>query len=174
MSATSYPYTTSENHNGKREGRSRNRKKYLSLFHLISIYLFLARYDTRNKDLGVSPTPSYLTQKSHHYHRRPLSPVSVGDVCNRITKVSFDNCKHIKPIRMRNRSAELHQSDKPHETRPPSVSAIRSVVPDRLQQDQIPICFRPDSGGTKGQPIALYTNHFKCYLPNNLAIVRMK
>ena len=46
-----------------------------------------------------------------------------------------------------------------------------SVVPDRLQQDQLPICSRPDSGGTKGQSITLYTNHFKCNLPENLAIV---
>ena len=61
--------------------------------------------------------------------------------------------------------------DKPHDNRPPSVNAIRSVVPDRLQQDQIPICSRPDSGGTKGQSITLYTNHFKCNLPDNLAIV---
>jgi len=116
-----------------------------------------------------------MTTNTHHhyYHRRPLSPVSVGDVCNRISKVSFENNNHINGTRMRNRSAEPRHLDKPHDNRPPSVNAIRSVVPDRLQQDQIPICFRPDSGGTKGQSITLYTNHFKCNLPDNLAIVSL-
>jgi eukaryotic translation initiation factor 2C len=110
-------------------------------------------YDTGNQDSGS-----------------PLSPVSVGDVCNRISKVSFENNNHINSTRIRNRSAEPHHLDKPHDNRPPSLNAIRSVVPDRSQQDQIPICFRPDSGGTKGQSITLYTNHFKCNLPDNLAI----
>jgi hypothetical protein len=116
--------------------------------------------------MTTSPHQSY-------YHRRPLSPVSVGDVCNRINKVSFENNHHISGTRIRNRSAEPRHLDKPHDNRPPSVNAIRSVVPDRLQQDQIPICSRPDSGGTKGQSITLYTNHFKCNLPDNLAIVSL-
>ena len=88
-----------------------------------------------------------------------------------MNKVSFDNNHPINGPRIRNRSAEPRHLDKPHDSRPPSVNAIRSVVPDRLQQDQIPICSRPDSGGTKGQSITLYTNHFKCHLPDNLAIV---
>jgi len=112
-----------------------------------------------------------MTQNTHQYYRRPLSPVSVGDVCNRISKVSFENTSNMHGARIRNRSAEPRHSDKPHDNRPPSVNAIRSVVPDRLQQDQLPICSRPDSGGTKGQSITLYTNHFKCSLPENLAIV---
>jgi hypothetical protein len=116
-----------------------------------------------------------MTTNTHqqYHHRRPLSPVSVGDVCNRISKVSFENNHHINGTRIRNRSAEPRHLDKPHDNRPPSVNAIRSVVPDRLQQDQIPICSRPDSGGTKGQSITLYTNHFKCNLPDNLAIVSL-
>jgi hypothetical protein len=138
---------------------------------MTSKYTFLARYETRNNDPG--PPPSYMPTNTPHYCRRPLSPVSVGDVCNRISKVSFDNTHNINATRLRNRSAEPRHSDKPHDNRPPSVSAIRSVVPERLKQDQIPICFRPDSGGSKGQSIVLYTNHFKCNLPDNLAIVSL-
>lgn len=88
-----------------------------------------------------------------------------------MSKVSFESNLSPGRIRPRNRSAEPHPSDKPHDHRPPSVNAIRSVVPERSQQDQIPICSRPDTGGTKGQPVTLYTNHFKCNLPQDLAIV---
>ena len=105
-----------------------------------------------------------------HHCRRPLSPVSVGDICNRINKVSFEP-RPTHGARIRNRSAEPRQLDKPHDNRPPSVNAIRSVVPDRSHQDQIPICSRPDAGGTKGHRISLYTNHFQCHLPDDLAIV---
>ncbi|CAF0851329.1 unnamed protein product [Rotaria sordida] len=153
MSAASYHYTSSTN-GGANRGRARK-----------------PRYDTRNKDIGSSSSSSYITSNTHHhYYRRPLSPVSVGDVCNRISKVSFENHNHLSGTRIRNRSAEPRHSDKPHDNRPPSVSAIRSVVPDRSQQDQIPICSRPDSGGNKGRCITLYTNHFKCNLSDNLAI----
>lgn len=131
--------------------------------------MLLARYDIRDKDIGVSS--ACIKTHTQNSYRRPLSPVSVADVCNRINKVSFENTHHTNGTRVRNRSAEPRHSDKPHDNRPPSVNAIRSVVPDRSQKDQIPICFRPDSGGTKGQPITLYTNHFKCNLPVNLAIV---
>lgn len=125
---------------------------------------------------------SYVPSNAPHHHRRPLSPVSVGDVCNRINKVSFDNnntdgaggnLHHTHHARPRNRSAEPRHADKLHDTRPPSVNAIRSVVPECSQKDQLPICFRPDSGGTKGHPISIYTNHFKCHLPDNLAIVSL-
>ncbi|CAF5183523.1 unnamed protein product, partial [Rotaria magnacalcarata] len=109
-------------------GRKRN--SIVIFQYSISFYIFLARYDARNKD--IEPPPH------HYYQRRSLSPVSFGDVCNRISKVSFDNCPHKASTRIRNRSAEPHQSDKPHDNRPPSVSAIRSVVPDRLKQDQLP------------------------------------
>lgn len=138
--------------------------------HVIRLF-FLARYD--NIDSPSSYRPLNPHHHHHHHHRRPLSPVSVGDVCNRISKVSFDNHQSLSGTRIRNRSAEPRHLDKPHDTRPPSVNAIRSVVPDRLQQDQIPICSRPDSGGTKGQTMTLYTNHFKCNLPDNLAIVSL-
>ncbi|CAF1218396.1 unnamed protein product [Adineta steineri] len=149
MSAPSYRYPPSTNTCGNR-GHGRK-----------------PRYDTRNKDIDPS---SYITPNTHHYHRRPLSPVSVGDVCNRVSKVSFENNNHTHNSRIRNRSAEPHHPDKPYDNRPPSVNAIRSVVPDRSQHEQIPICFRPDSGGTKGQVITLYTNHFKCNLSETLAI----
>ena len=87
------------------------------------MYIFLARYDTRNIDIG--PSPSYITPNTHNYYRRPLSPVSVGDVCNRISKVSFENTNNIHGARIRNRSAEPRHSDKPHDNRPPSVNGIR-------------------------------------------------
>ena len=112
-----------------------------------------------------------MKTKECHHRGYPLSPISVGDVCNRISKVSFENHDHKTGTRMRNRSAEPRQSTKLHDHRPPSVSTVRSVVPDRSQQDQIPICSRPDSGGTRGQTVILYTNHFKCNIPDNLALV---
>ncbi|CAF1530973.1 unnamed protein product, partial [Adineta steineri] len=149
MSAPSYRYPPSTNTCGN---RGHGRKPH---------------YDTRNKDIDPS---SYITPNTHHHYRRPLSPVSVGDVCNRVSKVSFENNNHTHNSRIRNRSAEPHHPDKPYDNRPPSVNAIRSVVPDRSQHEQIPICFRPDSGGTKGQVITLYTNHFKCNLSETLAI----
>ncbi len=145
-----------------------------NVLFIFSNCIFLARYDPRNQDLGPSSSPYMTANSHHHYYRRPLSPVSVGDVCNRVSKVSFEHNPHTHGARIRNRSAEPRHMDKPHDNRPPSVSAIRSVVPDRLQQDQIPICFRPDSGGTKGQCVTLYTNHFKCHLPDNLAIVSVR
>jgi hypothetical protein len=88
-----------------------------------------------------------------------------------MNQVKFDGHHPVCHLRSRNRSAEPRQSDKAHDHRPPSVNAIRSVVPERSQQDQLPICFRPDSGGSKGQHIQLYTNHFRCYLSDELAIV---
>ncbi|CAF1593680.1 unnamed protein product, partial [Adineta ricciae] len=150
MSAPYYYYPSSTNICGNRD---RGRKP---------------RYDTRNKDIG--PSSTYITPNTQNQYRRPLSPVSVGDVCNRVSKVSFETHQNTHNFRTRNRSAEPRHSDKPHEHRPPSANAVRSVVPERSQQDQLPICFRPDSGGTKGQSITLYTNHFKCNLPENLAI----
>jgi len=155
MSAASYHYASSMNSSGSGGYRGRGRKP---------------RYETHHQDYSSSSNSYRHNNNNNHHHcyqqRRPLSPMSVGDVSNRLSKVSFE---HHHP-RIRNRSAEPRSLDKPHDTRPPSVNAIRSVVPERCQQDQLPICSRPDSGGTKGQPVTLYTNHFRCHLPDNLAI----
>lgn len=179
MSAPYYQYPSSANACGNRDrGRKRNIRASLAVLAFLCCVRFLsARYDTRGKDPG--PPPSCIPPNTHHHNhqqqqqqqRRPLSPVSVGDVCNRVSKVSFDTHPSVHTARPRNRSAEPRHLDKPHDSRPPSVNAVRSVVPDRCQQDQLPICSRPDAGGTKGQSVTLYTNHFKCNLPENLAIV---
>ncbi|CAF1404110.1 unnamed protein product, partial [Rotaria sp. Silwood1] len=92
---------------------------------------------------------------------QPFESLKSNGIADTATYTNYDEYKNkfcLNKLRfavtlwIKSLHGEPRHSDKPHNTHPPSVNAIRSIVSDRSQQDQIPVV----------NQYTVHVNVFKC------------
>ncbi|CAF0858888.1 unnamed protein product [Rotaria sp. Silwood1] len=106
----------------------------------------------RSQSIAIIPEIFHQENKENRITNRP--PSSSSTTASSIRKSSNDHCK----------STSRSSTNRAKSTRS-FRNSIRSAVPDT---SIISIAQRPDQSGTAGQKLRLYTNHFKCNIPQIL------